>query len=156
MLPWNLQTSGVSLNAWTPKGQPLGQSPDQSSSRSSLPGPSVTHCSPELCDVLILTCRTFSKCHAGRWLVSKTLLGKWQIAALKNGTAVNLKEKSVSYMKVRRSWDWLPFVQNVDVIGVYCVDEAKQVFQYGLEHAQWNNPTSLSRYFRESEWGQGH
>ena len=29
------------------------------------------------------------------------------------------------------------FCSNVDVIGVYCVDEAKQVFQYGLEHAQF-------------------
>ena len=40
-------------------------------------------------------------------------------------------------MKVRRSRGRLPFVQNVDVIGVDCVDEAKQVFQYGLEHAQF-------------------
>ena len=40
-------------------------------------------------------------------------------------------------MKVRSSWGQLPFVQHVDVIGVNCVDEAKQVFQDGLEYAQF-------------------
>ena len=40
-------------------------------------------------------------------------------------------------MKVRSSRGQLPFVQNVDAIGVDCVDEAKQVFQDGLEYAQF-------------------
>ena len=41
-LLWTLRTPGVRLDAWTPKEQLLGWSPDQSSLRLYLPGPSVT------------------------------------------------------------------------------------------------------------------
>ena len=67
----------------------------------------------------------------------ETLLGKWRIAFPKGGTALNLMKQSVPCMKVRSSRGQLPFVQNVDAIGVDCVDEAKQVFQDGLEYAQF-------------------
>ena len=39
----HLRTSGICLDAQTPKGQPLGRSHDQLSLCLSLPGPSVTH-----------------------------------------------------------------------------------------------------------------
>lgn len=89
-------------------------------------------CGPQLCAILILTCKMFSKCHARHWLVSETLSGKCQIASPKDGIAVNLKEKSIPCTEMWRfKENYLSFKMSMQLGSI------TWIMQGGLEHTQF-------------------
>ena len=102
----------------------------------------------------LLTWSTFSKNHAGRWLVSATSCGKWRMALrLKGLICVNL-ENACQRLPCRRVLS-SPFVEYLDPARINNIHYVEQVFQDILQDSNFEFVQQIHDQVGEQVEAQG-